>query len=88
MIDLFDEKIPTEPTAAGGVFVDGVQIGDVTCANCGCFDYFQLRWQDIAGGRKHLRCDCGVCGKFVKFVPQSYWKKSWDLKGIGNECKD
>jgi hypothetical protein len=25
----------------------------------------RLSWQEFKGGTRHLRCDCGVCGRFV-----------------------
>lgn len=58
MPDLFDDS--PRPTA---------QLDGAACGHCGGRDLV-FRWQEIAGGRKHLRADCAACGRYVKFVAQ------------------
>lgn len=36
----------------------------------------RVRWQVIAGGRKHLRCECGTCGRWLKYLPQTAYFSS------------
>ena len=48
----------TDPSALG-----------VTCRHCGATS-FQTAWQTFADGSRHIRMDCGTCGKFARYLPQ------------------
>jgi hypothetical protein len=37
------------------------------CASC-VRQALRLSWQEFTNGTKHLRCDCGVCGRFVAHI--------------------
>lgn len=48
----------------------GHLVGGVACSVCGS-GFVTIGWQQIAGGRYHLRADCAVCGRYVKYLPQT-----------------
>jgi hypothetical protein len=33
----------------------------------------RLSWQSFKDGKKHLRCDCLVCGAHVRFLTPDPW---------------
>lgn len=44
--------------------------GDVSCDRCGATD-FTVRWQTFANGTRHIRVNCGRCGAYVRYAPQT-----------------
>lgn len=44
-------------------------IPTVPCIRCGGTKP-HYGWQQMRNGRRHLRVECGGCGRFLKFVPQ------------------
>lgn len=49
------------------------------CRNCGRLVPLKLAWQLLANGYHHLRGSCSVCGKYVKYLPQT--EESLQLAG-------
>jgi hypothetical protein len=46
-----------------------VMRADVTARCPGCARRaLRVRWHEFKGGRKHLRCECAVCGRFLKHL--------------------
>lgn len=42
------------------------------CRHCGYIVPNNIRWQACAGGdSRHLRLECGGCGRWKRFVPQT-----------------
>ena len=40
------------------------------CPECGC-DESVLLWQTIADGRRHIREECALCGRYIRWAPQT-----------------
>ena len=43
---------------------------EVPCDRCGGTD-FTVRWQTFANGTRHIRVNCGRCGAYVRYAPQT-----------------
>lgn len=41
-----------------------------SCSRCAATD-FSFRWQTFANGTRHIRVNCGRCGTYVRYVPQT-----------------
>ncbi len=41
------------------------------CSACGVDVAPRVSWQQIAGGRRHIRAECPRCGGYLKFLPQT-----------------
>lgn len=41
------------------------------CKRCLTETEPMLTWQTFSGGTRHLRADCGMCGAYMQYVPQS-----------------
>lgn len=43
---------------------------DPSCRRCDA-TAFGFRWQTFANGTRHIRVNCGRCGAYVRYAPQT-----------------
>ena len=47
-----------------------VRDADLRCPRCGGTD-LTFRWQTLANATRHIRVNCGRCGAYVRYAPQT-----------------